>query len=178
MDDFVTAIADELKACGLNDPRTSDAQRVSPLEDHLRAEIGRSIERVRTLSNPPANLRNLFDSLLPPRPMSYYRKTAKELEAVAFLPSQIAALRQLQAIEQELPERSDALKHRCAAEAYYLMDLFSSKPATGTAEGPFQVIAGVLYSAVTGREPTDMKRSCDRVLEYRRRYASAVSNRP
>jgi hypothetical protein len=175
MDDFVAAILDELKGYGLNDPRAL-ARRVSPLDDYLRVEVRRSIERVRTLTNPPAELRNLFDSL-PPQPMSYYRRIAKELEAVAFLPSQIAALRQLQAIEQEPPERGDALKYRCAAEAYYLMDLFSSKPPTGTAEGPFQIITGVLYNAVTSREPTDMKRSCDRVLEHRRRYASTVSNR-
>jgi hypothetical protein len=176
MDDFVAAIFDELETCGLNDPRPLAQRGTLPLEDYLRSEVRRSIERVQTLTNPPADLRNLFDSL-PPRPMSYYRRIAKELEAVAFLPSQIDALRQLQAIEQEPPERGDALKYRCAAEAYYLMDLFSSKPPTGTFEGPFQTIAGVLYNAVTGCEPTDMKRSCDRVLE-RRRYAEVVSNRP
>jgi hypothetical protein len=66
MDDFVVAIASELEACGLNDPRRL-AQRVSPLDDYLRTEVRRSIERVRTLTNPPAYLRDLLDKHLPDR---------------------------------------------------------------------------------------------------------------
>jgi hypothetical protein len=176
MDDFVAIIFAELRDGGLNDPRRLD-DRATSFPDYVRAEVRRGILRVQMLVTPSPELRHLLVGL-PVMSASRYHKVGKELEAIAFTPAQLEVARQLQEIWQEPPERSDSVKYRCAMEACDLMLWFSVTPPTGTAEGPFQKIATHIYSAVIGHEPTDMKRSCDRVLKKRRRYASAASNRP
>ena len=71
-------------------------------------------------------------------------------------------------LRQEPSERADDLKHRCAAEAHYLMEQFSPKKITGTEGGAFRVIAAKPYEAATGGMKADMKRRCDSVLRNRR----------
>jgi hypothetical protein len=164
--DFVTLIIAELEKGGeLNDPRPYLGDRPTPLADHVQREVQRSLNRVRLFLTwkRPANV--------PPTPTAAdFRKAAKALRKVAFTEEQRTAIRQLHAVRQEPPERADALKHHCAAEAYYLMESFSATAPTGYEDGPFRVIAALIYEAVTRKSPADMmKRAGDTVLQSRRR---------
>jgi hypothetical protein len=51
----------------------------------------------------------------------------------------------------------------CARLAHGLMTSFSTRPITGSVDGPDHRIASVLYEALTGREEVDLKRHCDAV---------------
>jgi hypothetical protein len=65
--------------------------------------------------------------------------------------------------ESSGPEQ-DRAKHHCAALARNLMKAFSKLQITGTAEGPYRVIAGLLYEGLTEKAEVDLKRACDRAL--------------
>jgi len=56
----------------------------------------------------------------------------------------------------------DDVRNVCASAAYYFMHTFTCRPITGTTEGDFEVISGLLYEAATGRSGVSMKRACDR----------------
>jgi hypothetical protein len=156
--DLVASIITELKKGGaLCDPRPYD--RSLPLSDYVLSEVQRSLDRVRKLLT--------YKPSTPSLTLSDYRKAAKALRKVVFTDEQREAIRQLEAVQQEPPERADARKYHCAAEAYFLMACFSAKEPTGTDEGPFQIIAAYIYEAVTGHEASDMKRSCALVLRER-----------
>jgi hypothetical protein len=107
--------------------------------------------------------------------LSDYRRAARALRKVAFTDEQRTAIQQLEAVRQEPPERADALKYRCAAEMYFLMEGFSAKEPTGSDGGPFQTGAEYIYEAVTGRASQDMKRACALVLRERRRPSNRIS---
>jgi hypothetical protein len=62
------------------------------------------------------------------------------------------------------PEQ-DRVNNHCAALARNLMKVLTSRPITGTAEGPLRVIASLVYEAFTGEPEIDLKRACDRALE-------------
>jgi hypothetical protein len=63
--------------------------------------------------------------------------------------------------------RSKPMQWVCAESADALIYQFSRKPATGTAEGPLQTIATLLYEAVTGKcKPNrDLKRAVDGMIK-------------
>jgi hypothetical protein len=157
---------------------------------HARTEARRSIERVRLLRTykPPAEVEvetKIAGKLvkrrvaLPKLTLSDFRKATKALRKVAFTEAQQTAVRQLEAVRQEPPERADALKYYCAAEAYFLMQCFSVVAPTGYEGGSFLTIACLIHDAVTGRtiSAIGMKRSCDLVLRNRRKYAPTRSKR-
>jgi hypothetical protein len=172
---LVALIIDELKYGGtFNDPRHPEDCRTS-LADHVRYEAQRSLNRVRLLQT------YKWPDDVPPAPTTAdFRKAAKALRKVAFTEEQRAAINQLEAVWQEPPEHANALKYYCAAEAYFLMEMFAAKAPTGSAGGPFQKIATAIYEAVTGKREgdkmADVKRSCDLVLRSRRRFQHRFSS--
>jgi hypothetical protein len=159
-------IVDELEKGGaLNDPR--HYSRPIPLSEHVRNEVRRSLARVRML--------RAYKSATSDPTLADFRAAARGLRKVAFTDEQQTAIQQLEAVRQEPPERADALKYRCAAEMYFLMEGFSAKGPTGSDGGPFQTGTGYIYEAVTGRASQDMKRACALVLRERRRPSDRIS---
>jgi hypothetical protein len=63
----------------------------------------------------------------------------------------------------------DRVKHFCAGFAQGLVRELSTKPITGTMDGPFRAIASLLYEAASGRGHVDLKRACDSQLREIRR---------
>ena len=61
------------------------------------------------------------------------------------------------------PEQ-DRVKDHCAALARNLMMMLTTRPITGTADGPCRFIASLIYEAFTGEPEVDLKRACDRAL--------------
>jgi hypothetical protein len=177
MSTFADEIVTQLKRGGaLNDPRAHD--RTVPLADYVKREVQRSIDRVRFLSTykPPDSL-SVTDEHgkehlipVPKRTLADYRKAAKALREVAFFKEHLVTAEELEAVEQEPPERSNALNDRCAAESYFLMEMFSAKAPTGYETGTFRSIAVLICRAVSGKIYPDLKRACDTVLRSRRRF--------
>jgi hypothetical protein len=165
--DLVAWIVEELEKGGtLKDPRHPEDRRTS-LADHVRYEVQRSLNSVRLLQT------FKWPDHVPPLPTAAdYRKAAQALRKVAFTEAQRTAIRELEAVRVLPPERMNALKYQCAAEAFDLMTFFSAKPPTGTERGPFRTIAVLLCEAVTGQrhDKIDMKRACGAVLRDRRKY--------
>ena len=64
---------------------------------------------------------------------------------------------------------SDNVKRGCAAHAFHLMQHFSRRPITGSAESPFLVITQLLFEAATGEKEANCKRACDDILRSLRR---------
>jgi hypothetical protein len=151
--EFAKAIVEELGGTEINDSRVL-AHRTGLLDRYVRAEVRREIDRLRS----PQMV--LFD--IPT--MADIRKAQETLDRV--LPPTVAA--GLRAIWREPPERSNELKYRCAAGAWYLMEAFSKKERTGTQDGPFHAITQLLYSAATGKHDVSIKRACDWILQNRR----------
>jgi hypothetical protein len=145
------------------------------LADYLQREVQRSLDRVRLLSTYITSTdeqgREHRFPVPPVRTLADYRQAAKALRKVAFTETQRAAARQLEDVEQEPPERSNPSKHYCAAEAYFLMELFSgeAKPSTYS-EGAFRTIAVLICEAVSGEAQVDLERACETVLHSRRRF--------
>jgi hypothetical protein len=174
--ELVASIIDEPKDdAALNEPRRWEAKHPMPLDDYAQWEVQRSMDRRRLLQD------FKWPDDVPPAPTAAdFRKAAKALRNVAFTQEQQAIVRQLEAVEREPPEHANALKYHCAAEAYFLMEMFAPKAPTGSAGGPFPKIAGTIYEALTsqreGDAGADMKRSCDLVLRNRRRFQHRFSS--
>jgi hypothetical protein len=62
----------------------------------------------------------------------------------------------------------DYAKHDSAWFAFSLMEVMSDNKITGTKDGPFRAIAGLLYEAISGQQDADLKRACDTVLRENR----------
>ncbi len=82
-----------------------------------------------------------------------------------------------EARERELQPRRhgpevDRGQRYCAILAYDLMGVYSERPISGFAEGPFCRIAPLLFEALTGRIDADLKRHCTSVMKERRRLVS------
>jgi hypothetical protein len=172
MDEAIATIIECLKEGVLNDPRGAE-HRTPPLEDHVKTEVRRSIEGMR-LDVPE----------LPPEHASKVEAQAAALHAAGKAQrAYVKALRKAgltaladhvaHTLWQEPPERADTLKYACAAEAFYLLEMFAKAPPTGTEGGPFRMIAATLYEAATGESEPDMKRACAFVLDSRRRFRYA-----
>lgn len=151
----------------LNDPR-APKYRISPLDDHARSEVRRSIYRIRMLRR----IRRPLDS---PRPTAEeLRNLGRALAKVAFTTAQATAARELEALDCELPELACAIKYHCAEEACYLIGYFSSRPRNhlnSSERGAFYVITKKLFETVTGEVDADVSRPCDHVLKNWRRFA-------
>jgi hypothetical protein len=63
------------------------------------------------------------------------------------------------------PELDRDQRHS-ATVAFLLMARFSAKPITGSDDGPYRVITGLLYELVTGRENVDLRRHCYWVIRH------------
>jgi hypothetical protein len=150
------------KSLDAADIHIGDAMRsISRPANSIVDEATRSYRRVR-LTPPPD---------MPPVPK------AAELRRLGKMLSSNEALRAMAGVQewqaavwsrvfQEPPETADMFKHRCAAEAFDLVEALTPKQPTGAADGPFHTIAVLLY----GDPDANLKRACDRVLKLRRKY--------
>jgi hypothetical protein len=192
---LVKSIIEELEKGGLlRDLRLrAENRRRTSLADHVRSEAQRSLDRVRlrrdfkrsdyiTGTDERGDYRTVTDEHgkehripAPRRTLADYRKVAKALREIAFTEEQREAARQLEAVEQEPPERSNALKHYCAAEAYFLMEMFSARKPSTYPDGAFRKIAVLIYEAVSGEDRANLERACEAVLHSRRRFQHRFS---
>jgi hypothetical protein len=62
----------------------------------------------------------------------------------------------------------DHMKRGCARSALYLMQRFSRRPISGSAETSFPVVTMLLFEAVTGERDANCKRAYEYVLRERR----------
>jgi hypothetical protein len=160
-DHLVDRIVEQLERNSpLNDPRAL-AGRSTPLPDYLRSEVRRIIN-------------NLPLGLIYPTPTAddarqlaeFYRRRGEEKTAMMYAYH----------AQRGVPEGEGdfRLKLRCAEESYCLMEWFSPDKPTGSVDGPYFMIAALLYEAATGTSPdnldTAMKRPCTRWLQYRQSY--------
>ena len=60
------------------------------------------------------------------------------------------------------------VKRLCASSAFYLMQMFSRRPISGSAGNPFPAVTELLFEAVTGEPDANCKRACDAILRRRR----------
>jgi hypothetical protein len=56
---------------------------------------------------------------------------------------------------------ADRAQRFCATLAHRLVETFSERPVTGSAEGPYHRIASLLFELLTGRAEVHLKRHCD-----------------
>jgi hypothetical protein len=156
----IDAIVRVLKAREFNDSRKLD-DRALPLKNYVVAEVGRSFDRVRL--EIPDN-----------HPLKPPRVTAAAMRQQGKLWLRWPGLRQLAGVselwakiyskaEQEPPEVADVFKHRCAAEAFDLLEILTVK---GPTLDDMQTISGLLHGGEIG--DYEMERTCKRVLQNRR----------
>ena len=62
----------------------------------------------------------------------------------------------------------DHLKHYCARSARHLMQSFSRRKISGSAETSFPVVTALLFESTTGKRDANVKRACDATLRHRR----------
>jgi hypothetical protein len=153
--DAIEAIVTTLEDRGLNDPRKLDG-RTTPRKEYVRSEVSHSWDNVRLLvpDHPKvtaAAMRQLGKLLLR-WPGLRQRLGVSELWAEIYSRA-----------EQEPPEGADGFKHRCADEAFYLLENYTERGPTGEA---MQTIASLLH----GGANVDMERACKRVLRNRRKF--------
>jgi hypothetical protein len=171
--ELVAAIVDELgKGGAFHDPRHCE-NRADALAVHVSATVQRSLELARFKWD-----EFKWPGPVPPRlpTAAMLRRAAKAYRAAAFTDEMRAEADRLEAIEVLPPTNADALKWRCADEAYFLFEMFSAAAPTGSAGRPFQTVAALIYEAVTGLGNDDMKRSTDFVLQRKRRFRHRFSS--
>jgi hypothetical protein len=149
-----------------------------PLPAHVRAEVRRSIERMRAaqdgtwakiIKQSSATYEKLTGKPLLRPKISDFRKAAKAGRKVAITPAARQAVREWESIRQEPPERANAFHYRCASEAFDLMLLFSKRLPSSYEDGPLVAIAVLLCTAAGGRvNAPGMRRTCGLVLRERR----------
>lgn len=160
---LVNEIVDELKKGGpLKNPFKRAYSAMEP-PDYVTTEVQRSLGRVRLRDKPPFFVPKIAASA------ADYRKLGRLLRKMG-LTTWAEQLGASDHVVQEPPPRANALKHYCADEAFFLMEMFSASAPTFSTGGPFQIIAQKLYEAVTGRANVDLERACDWVLRERRKY--------
>lgn len=69
----------------------------------------------------------------------------------------------------------DRAKAVCAEGAYDLIVKFSKRRPSGTVDGRFRTIAGLLFQALSGQQNVDLKRACDSQIRRRRRQLNRPS---
>ncbi len=122
----------------------------------LAKSLRTTIKRIKSL--PPPDRELVFRAL---------RNHATRIEPKALL-AQLETLRQrVELLKKSLVvpkggQRLDPMKLFAAHYANELLLRFANKSPTLTPEGPYLVLAGILYEGVTGKEGTDMRRACAR----------------
>lgn len=69
------------------------------------------------------------------------------------------------------------MKYSCASNALYLMQRFSRRPISGSAETAYPAITALLYEAVTGERDANCKRAYDWILRSHHRGSRYDSRR-
>ena len=140
-----------------------------PNRKHAK-KLDKAISKVEMLvMSSPGMLRgNLFDPTLP------LRKVGNDLDPTAYKSleecfdaffAELTRLRKVCALDYYGPHPNyDPAKHLSAEFAHSLMRKRSGQKITGTEDGAFRTIAGLLYEIVTGQPDVDLKRACDAVL--------------
>jgi hypothetical protein len=169
--DHYGSLARELaKGVTLVDPR-APKYRTSSLDEYLRSEVQRSVQRIWMLRR----IRRPLDG--PMLTAAELRELGRALAKVAFTTTQAMAARELEAIEGEPPDLACAIKYHCASEACYLIGCFFGRPAdhlNSSEGGRFGVVTRKLYEAVTGEIDANVSRACDHVRKNWRLYAPKV----
>jgi hypothetical protein len=176
-DELVTAIVDELRddQGSLKDYRHPETRSV-PLKAHARAEVHRSLARLRMLEEgvvPAQRVPSATD----------LREAKRALSKVLIDDRTRAAYEFLKGIKIEPPPKFDAKKWRCAAEAFDLFELFSHKFPSHTGRsnrewGAFQAVASLLYEGVYNAPEANLQRACAAVLRARRAVLRGVPRDP
>jgi hypothetical protein len=166
--DHTDSLAAELAKGGtLIDPR-APKYRTSALDEYLRSEVQRSVQRIRMLRR----IKRPLDGPMPTA--AELRRLGRALAKVAFTTTQAMAARELEAVDGEPPDLACAIKYHCASEACYLIGCFSMRPGehlNSLEGGRFRVVTKTLYEAVTGEADANVSRACDHVLKNWRLYA-------
>jgi len=136
------------------------ARRIARRIDDLTAELEAAPELLRNfLFTAPLARIVAPEDVLAAREQ-HRQVTLESLEGVRLDCERLAA----QATTPPGPEIDRAQLH-CARLAQLLMKHFSTRKISGSDEGPFRVIASLLYEALAGREAIDLKRHCDAVMK-------------
>ena len=138
-----------------------------PARKHAK-KLDKAISKVETLvtSCPGMLGGNLFDPTLPLEKVGLDPTPYKSLEECvdAFL-AELTQIRKVCALDYYGPHPNyDPAKHLSAEFAHRLTRKLSDQKITGTEDGAFRTIAGLLYEVVTGQPDVDLKRACDAVL--------------
>jgi hypothetical protein len=169
---IVSEIVELLAAGGLRERPFSSVPH-DATQEQLRAfaeaEVRRCIARLSEPLPPGpslAQVRQLAKAVTPFRDIPAFHTIAAWLDRLFRIqPGQ-------EPLWQEPPPKADPGKWGCAAEGFYLLETLSMAEPTGTREGAFLRIAGLLHEACTG-EPesdTDIYRACRAVLTKRRKF--------
>jgi hypothetical protein len=158
MDEPVSEIIYELERHGLNDPRPLAARARPPIKEYVKAEVTRSFHGVR---------RSRLNGV-PKMPKAAELRQLGKLLLGSVALRDFLGVRKLQAeiwsrVEQEPPEGSDIFKHRCADEAFYLLETFTEKKPSNEA---IQTIAELLH----GGDGVNLERASKRIGRNRRKY--------
>jgi hypothetical protein len=78
--------------------------------------------------------------------------------------TELRRLRKVCAQDYGLHPNYDHAKNLSAEFAYDLMRQLSDQNITGTEDGAFRTISGLLYEVISGQQDVDLKRACDAVL--------------
>jgi hypothetical protein len=167
---LVASIVEELEKGG-----TLRNMRPHLDEGRLTREAQRSIERVRRLHTTKLPNGYLDETgkwvELPKRTAADYHKAGKAVRKLGL--TELAD--RWETVRQTPPPRADALKYRCALEAFDLMT-FSAKKPTGYR---VRIIAALIHEGVTGKyTDVDMKRSAELVVTDRRKHHPQAFMRP
>jgi hypothetical protein len=80
--------------------------------------------------------------------------------------TELRRLREVCAQDYGLHPNYDHAKNLSAELAYDLMRKLSDQKITGTEDGAFRTISGLLYEVISGQQDLDLKRACDAVLAF------------
>jgi hypothetical protein len=80
--------------------------------------------------------------------------------------TELRRLREVCARDYGLHPNYDHAKNLSAEFAYDLMRELSDQKITGTEDGAFRTISGLLYEVISGQQDLDLKRACDAVLAF------------
>ena len=168
---LIELIVGQLRAGGLNEPRSISQRKQEPFKTYIRAQVMRSIDRVRR-DNPP--MPKMIEIALAKKAIKPLLDT---MIATDQMRSTYALLDRISRLQRRPADKMNGEKYAQATEAYFLIETFCQKQPTGTEGGPFRLVAELLNEAVTGKAGGDMKRACDQVLRDRR-GTLRLTNRP
>jgi hypothetical protein len=116
------------------------------------------------LANPTANSFQATKSIkerMADYQMRVYSDYQTQVDAFV---TELRRLRKVCAQDYGLHPNYDHAKNLSAEFAYDLMRELSDQNITGTEDGAFRTISGLLYEVISGKQDVDLKRACDAVL--------------